>query len=433
MQPTYWCDRHLIVTVEGPDGRSSVTLEKPFARIGSHESSDVLLPSKKISRRRLYFHATPAGVFCVDLGHVRSAVAPMRGWISPEKKLTVGPFLIGVRAIGEETTPAEKQTDLEVKVASSLPPPPRVAVLVGGKEIGQRDLARPLTVVGRRWPSTLRITSHSVSASHCVLFREDETLWVVDLLSVNHTLLNGQPVEVAQLQPGQVLELGRASLLHLEPFVTGQTEDTRGIASDDPVAGEADWRRVDSDHEQADGSHVPPPAASWTDQQPPARVVAERERLDGERAVLEQERENLAEARAEAQRRRELLDTQQAEYERRREQFEAQQATDRVELEAARRRQQAELEEFLLNRDEMKGRVEATEARLRDELAALEKLHRETENERQEFHQQRDTWNQRRRQWEEEAARGEIAMAQQVRDIQRRLNELDAKRPKLEG
>jgi len=41
---TYWYEHRLIVTVQGPEGTFCVTTETPFARVGAHESAEVVLP-----------------------------------------------------------------------------------------------------------------------------------------------------------------------------------------------------------------------------------------------------------------------------------------------------------------------------------------------------------------------------------------------------
>jgi hypothetical protein len=55
------------VTVKGPEGSFSVTAEKPFARIGAHETADVVLPGNRIPRRGIYLHLTEQGVFWINL------------------------------------------------------------------------------------------------------------------------------------------------------------------------------------------------------------------------------------------------------------------------------------------------------------------------------------------------------------------------------
>jgi len=55
---TYWCTESLLVTIDGPTGRSTIAIDKPFARIGSHAKSEVVLRGDRL---------TPAVFICTQL------------------------------------------------------------------------------------------------------------------------------------------------------------------------------------------------------------------------------------------------------------------------------------------------------------------------------------------------------------------------------
>ena len=215
-QSKYWCDKGLVITVHGPDGRRQVEVEKPFARLGSHKSSEILIPDKRVSRRRFYFHATDEGVFCINLSDSKSAVDQSRGWLDPNDTMKIGPYRISAQLAGpaEAQPPSTTGPDLEAR-ETAAEPRPVLAMSIKGKEVDEREVRRQLTVLGRRVPSTLRITSTSVSSTHCVLYWNSGVLWVVDLLSVNGTRLHGRKVDAAEFPPGDILKVGRAELLHL--------------------------------------------------------------------------------------------------------------------------------------------------------------------------------------------------------------------------
>ena len=220
MQSDYWCSRSLVITVEGPGGRQRVEVDKPFARLGSHDLSEVLIPDKGISRRRLYFHATDDGVFCVDLAHIKLGTSP-RGWLRMDDSIKLGAYRIwaqlGSPAASEAWPQGKTMADLEAKETAAEPQPVLV-MSIKGKEVARRYLTRQLTVLGRRSPSTLRITSHSVSATHCVLYWKSDVLWVVDLFSGNGTRLQGRPIDVARISPGESLKIGPAELHLVDMF-----------------------------------------------------------------------------------------------------------------------------------------------------------------------------------------------------------------------
>jgi pSer/pThr/pTyr-binding forkhead associated (FHA) protein len=215
-QSKYWCDKGLVITVVGPDGRRRIEVDKPFARLGSHNSSEVVIPDKRISRRRFYFHATDDGVFCVNLSHLKTAVDQDRGWLNPNHAIKMGPYRVSAQLAGhaDAPPPSETRPDLEARETAAQPRPV-LAMSIEGKEVAEREVRRQLTVIGRRIPSTLRITSYSVSSTHCVLYWDSRLLWVVDLFSANGTRLHGRRVDAAQFPPGETLKVGRAELLHL--------------------------------------------------------------------------------------------------------------------------------------------------------------------------------------------------------------------------
>ena len=215
-QSKYWCDKGLVITVDGPDGRRRVEVDKPFARLGSHKSSEVLIPDKRISRRRFYFHATDDGVFCVNFSHLKSAVDQSRGWLDPNDTIKMGAYRVSAQLAGpaEAQPPSKNRPDLEAR-DTAAEPRPVLAMSIKGKEVDEREVRRQLTVLGRRVPSTLRITSYSVSSTHCILYWNSGVLWVVDLFSVNGTRLRGRRVDAAEFPPGDTLKVGRAELLHL--------------------------------------------------------------------------------------------------------------------------------------------------------------------------------------------------------------------------
>jgi len=225
-QPKYWCDQGLVITVDGPGGRRTVEVDKPYARLGSHSSSEVLIPDKRIARRRFYFHATDDGVFCVNFSHLKKTVDQSRGWLDPDDTIKMGPYRISAGLAGSaEARPKSKTVpDLEAR-ETAAEPRPVLAMSIKGKEVDEREVRRQLTVLGRRVPSTLRITSYSVSSTHCVLYWDSGLLWVVDLISANGTKLHGRRVEAAVFPPGDILKVGQAELLHLAVFEDLQDDD----------------------------------------------------------------------------------------------------------------------------------------------------------------------------------------------------------------
>src|SRR5256886_12423582 len=76
--------------------------------------------------------------------------------------------------------------------------------LDGGPPI---DIARDLTLVGRKEECDLRLDHKSVSKMHCVIVKTDGLLLLRDLGSTNGTRVNGQRVRRAALLPNDQLSI----------------------------------------------------------------------------------------------------------------------------------------------------------------------------------------------------------------------------------
>ncbi len=75
----------------------------------------------------------------------------------------------------------------------------------------------PQMMVGRRTGCHLRINHSSISREHCeIVLTEDGQVILKDLRSTNMTRVNGQVVTNQPLTPGDVIDLGRCSLIFQE-------------------------------------------------------------------------------------------------------------------------------------------------------------------------------------------------------------------------
>ena len=381
-QPDYWCNRGLAITVQGPDSRQRIEIDKPFARLGSHDLSEVLIPDKGVARRKLYFHATDDGVFFVDLTRVASATSRPRGWLSPDDCIKLGPYRVWAELIppaaGQGGPRGETPADLEAN-GTAAEPQPVLIMSVKGKEIARRDLTRQLTVIGRRSPSTLRVISRSVSATHCVLYWESGVLWVVDLLSGNGTRLQGQRIEVAQFPPAASLKIGRAEFRHGDMFEKlpdgDEIEPARISDSDD---------RERSERLAAERAEFDEKTALWeeTRQRQEAELAAGKNQLDEMTTALEIEKEEVARLRQQEEEARQRQEAEAAAGKSQLEEMTAALEIEKEELaklrqreEETRQRQEAELAARKSQLEEMAAALEIE----KEELTTLR--HREEEDE----------------------------------------------------
>jgi pSer/pThr/pTyr-binding forkhead associated (FHA) protein len=75
-----------------------------------------------------------------------------------------------------------------------------------------RDLQVPVTI-GREEGNALRLNDERVSRFHAKVQQEDGDVIITDLESTNGTRVNGAPVQIRRLRPGDQISLGRSMLL----------------------------------------------------------------------------------------------------------------------------------------------------------------------------------------------------------------------------
>ncbi len=97
-----------------------------------------------------------------------------------------------------------------------------------------RDLPIPVTI-GREEGNLLRLNDERVSRFHAKVQQEDGDVILTDLESTNGTRVNGSPIQIRRLRPGDQINIGRSMLL----FGTLEEISARKQA-ERPVATRAD-------------------------------------------------------------------------------------------------------------------------------------------------------------------------------------------------
>ncbi|MCE9530261.1 MAG: DNA polymerase III subunit alpha, partial [Planctomycetes bacterium] len=94
-----------------------------------------------------------------------------------------------------------------------------------------RELQIPITI-GREEGNLLRLNDERISRFHAKIQQEDEDVILTDLESTNGTRVNGSPVQIRRLRPGDQISLGRSMLL----FGTLEEIAARRTSTDRPTA-----------------------------------------------------------------------------------------------------------------------------------------------------------------------------------------------------
>ena len=86
--------------------------------------------------------------------------------------------------------------------------------IIDGTDKGKEFTDLPLPVsVGREAQNTIRLHDEKVSRYHCKIQEDGGEIILTDIESTNGTLLNGQPVHIALLHPGDLIAVGQSLII----------------------------------------------------------------------------------------------------------------------------------------------------------------------------------------------------------------------------
>jgi len=103
----------------------------------------------------------------------------------------------------------------EVEPEPETPPAPAEREVVtltipGGK---RHEITSPKVVLGRSRACDIRVDDLNVSRRHAEIRQEGATYWIVDLDSMNGTIVNGKPVERERLRDGDLIVVGSTEIV----------------------------------------------------------------------------------------------------------------------------------------------------------------------------------------------------------------------------
>jgi hypothetical protein len=93
------------------------------------------------------------------------------------------------------------------------PPPPEREVVTLTIDGRREEVTAPRVVLGRSRSCDIRLPDVNVSRRHAELRQEGATYWIVDLDSMNGTVVNGRPVERERLRDGDTITLGSTNIV----------------------------------------------------------------------------------------------------------------------------------------------------------------------------------------------------------------------------
>jgi pSer/pThr/pTyr-binding forkhead associated (FHA) protein len=118
--------------------------------------------------------------------------------------------------LGELDTSASTDAEAVVKAVEGLPSGLALLMVTRGPSVGSRFLLdQPVTSAGRHPDSDILLDDITVSRRHAEFGREKGHFRVLDVGSLNGTYVNRQPVDLAVLQSGDEIQIGKFRLVFL--------------------------------------------------------------------------------------------------------------------------------------------------------------------------------------------------------------------------
>lgn len=205
-------------------GRSSLSwhaFDRPFVVVGRDRRADLCLDDASVSRRHAYFQIIAGRLFCMDLqsrtGTLWGDRLDCRGWVHPESGVTIGPFRLGRPEPNLAPLSSEPERGLPAAIPMSRsfhqPDLPEATLEMLGSRLGSSwTVDRSLVLIGTASSCKVRLQGGGVSRHHASLLRTPGGLFVVDLLSREGLIHNGQRVRYARIGDEDELILGRYRL-----------------------------------------------------------------------------------------------------------------------------------------------------------------------------------------------------------------------------
>lgn len=207
--------------------RHSQTFDHPFVLLGRAKPMRVRLDDPSVSQCHAFLQIIEGVPYCTDLGSRTGVVwddgSQGRGWVFPGQTLRIGIFDVTLSGPGaSQSTPPLTEEPLDVDPAlDDLLASVGVEVHIPGSSSAYHPFERVITLIGRHPTCHLRFLDDAVSYFHCAIVNTADGAWVLDFLSRKGTLLNGRTTRLARLRDGDLIELGKVSLVVRSAAGTG--------------------------------------------------------------------------------------------------------------------------------------------------------------------------------------------------------------------
>jgi pSer/pThr/pTyr-binding forkhead associated (FHA) protein len=219
-------------------GQPDIPLDRPVTTVGSNEQSRLHLVSRTVSKGHALFVNSGGLTYVADMasrtGVLVNGKLVKDADLRTGDRVQIGKFLFRYRSPAN-TTPPPPQPD----------PPAAAVIVVGSPAV---PVTRRTVVIGRRETCDIAIPNDAgVSAGHAVIFQLDGHWFLRDLASRTGTTVNGKAIHQQQLNFGDRIAIGSASILFQPGAVQVDALEDSGIVQishEAPIDLEQDIERL---------------------------------------------------------------------------------------------------------------------------------------------------------------------------------------------
>jgi pSer/pThr/pTyr-binding forkhead associated (FHA) protein len=196
-----------------------ITVNAPFVFVGRSPAVGVRLDDPSISQCHAYLQVIESAVYCIDLGSRNGVVwddgNKGRGWVRSDQRIRIGIFDVHIEAptVAATSQSDDPQHDTDPSARPILTPAHVETFSSARTEPIVQSLEGPITLLGRHPACDLRVLDESLAYFQCALVNTSDGIWFVDTLSRQGAVLNGRNTRLARLRDGDLLEIGKLSLV----------------------------------------------------------------------------------------------------------------------------------------------------------------------------------------------------------------------------